>query len=271
MDERHQHAASGVGARMDDRQHARTDEQPRQSMSMRMDERERPLSSAHTPIPQPQVQSRQPQSQGHVPPPRRHEKEAPPSVSPGIPMGLDFMKVFWLLNMSHIPFAEIIALQLRDSYRTVMDASESLGGGHTAEMLERMIQSASYGAQMLEAAATRQGQVPSHSSTHPAHGQVPSHGLHSQTHGGQAHGPTHSVQSATPSPQQTHEPEEAVKEVHVEGAPSKRQVCRLFAFLYNKLVHFYFDVATKTNFSRKNIYYLETRGGRSRRPNVSRL
>lgn len=155
-----------------------------------------------------------------------------------------------------------LSLQLRDSYRTIIDASDSLGGGNTAEMLERMMQSASYGAQLLEAAAVRQGQVPSHSmhgQTHTAHGHVPSHGTHGQTHGGQVHGQTHSVQghsihSATPSPQETNEPEEPVKEVHVDGAPSKRQVCILFDFCFGAIsIYILISSSQKIRYSNENI------------------
>ncbi|KAF8993801.1 hypothetical protein BDQ17DRAFT_1431507 [Cyathus striatus] len=96
--------------------------------------------------------------------PRRQELESPPAPPPALPTvqsGLDFRK-------------------LLDSYRIIMDAADTLkapgalgGSGHgrptpAAEALERMLQSASYGVHMLEAAATPQSQSTPSSDTRPS-------------------------------------------------------------------------------------------------------
>lgn len=76
--------------------------------------------------------------------PRRRERESPPVAPSGTPTGLDFMK-------------------LLESYRLIIDINDSPSGPGrppTVETFERMLQSATYGAQMLESATLQQQQQP---------------------------------------------------------------------------------------------------------------
>ncbi|KAF9461481.1 hypothetical protein BDZ94DRAFT_806745 [Collybia nuda] len=82
---------------------------------------------------------------------RRREQESPPAASPGTQTGLDFMK-------------------LLESYRVIIDAAgppQISSRPPNAENFERMMQSATYGAQLFEAAMVQQETAPSDATRSP--------------------------------------------------------------------------------------------------------
>ena len=95
-------------------------------------------------------------------PPRRREKDTPNSTqSPPAPSVLDFAKVSpQILSKSSIYCSNIIARQLLESYQFIIDASTTLnntsvphpGRPPPAETMDRMLQSAAYGVQLLDSA-----------------------------------------------------------------------------------------------------------------------
>jgi hypothetical protein len=99
---------------------------------------------------------------------RRKNRESPSTGGlPGTPPGMDFMKVI-TGSCFYVSNADALVIQLLDSYRLIIDSSEALSSSTLlaqrrpppADTMERMLQSAIYGAQMLESVHVQQSAPP---------------------------------------------------------------------------------------------------------------
>ncbi|TFK39496.1 hypothetical protein BDQ12DRAFT_58228 [Crucibulum laeve] len=150
--------SNSVDRRVEERQHHAQQHQQQQQQHQQHQHQQQPQHQPQPPQQQQQQPSQPPPPSNPVPTPsqpkiKRPEHDSPPiaAASPGTPTGLDFLK-------------------LLDSYRTVIDGTEALsqpgalttapGRPPASETLERMLQSAAYGMQMLESATTVQQPTP---------------------------------------------------------------------------------------------------------------
>ncbi|RDX48137.1 hypothetical protein OH76DRAFT_677417 [Lentinus brumalis] len=139
----------------DDRRYAQPPARQQEPQSRRTEERppQRPEAAPPPPAPVRKTRENEPPTQAHAPPPPAPvaaqapappppPPSAPPAVSPSA-VGIDFLK-------------------LLDSYRLIIDSTNAIAYEATparppppADTLERMLQAATYGAQVLDAAAKR--------------------------------------------------------------------------------------------------------------------